>query len=73
MAWNRLRENAHHYRGYQGFNTLDRLSIAAMGLGAVPVLVGFLLFRSEGVAGLGAFLLVIGFLTLVRDLPGEGG
>ncbi len=68
----RLRDGAYHYRGYRGFNTLDRLSLAGMAIGGVAVLVSFLL-DSAGIGGLGLFLVIIGLLTLIRHFPGDGG
>ncbi len=72
MVRDRLRENAYHYRGYRGFNTLDRISLAAMGLGGM-LLLGGLVFNADSIAGLGGFLLILGFLVLIRAFPGSGG
>jgi hypothetical protein len=72
MMWGRLRDYSLAQRGYRGFNTLDRIAIAAMGLGAV-VFLGGVLFDADGIAGPGLFLLIIGFLTLIRAFPGDGG
>jgi hypothetical protein len=68
--WERLRGYALCYRGYRGFNTLDRISIVAMGLGGVVLLVLFL-FDLDGSMGPGGVLLVLGFIVLVRDFPGQ--
>lgn len=70
--WAKLRTVAFQYRGYRGFNTLDRISIAAMGLGGVALLVGSL-FDLEVLPGVGVLLIILGLLTLVRAFPGEGG
>ena len=72
MMWDRLRDYAFEHRGYRGFNTLDGISIAAMGLGGLAFL-GGLLFDADGIAGLGLFLLIMGLLTLSRAFPGSGG
>lgn len=70
--WDRLRTVAFDYRGYRGFNTLDRVALVAMGIGGV-MLVGGFLFDADGVAGPGLFMVIIGMLTLLRAFPGEGG
>ena len=68
----RFRESAFHYRGYRGFNTLDRIAIVVGGVGAI-LLLGTFILDSDGLLGVGFFLLVVGFLILIRDFPGEGG
>lgn len=68
----RWREFAFQYRGYRGFNTLDRIAFGAVGLGGVVLVVSWL-GDANGTAGLGLVLLVLGLLTLVRDFPGQGG
>ena len=41
--WERMRANVNHYRGYTGFNRLDRIAIGAMVLGVMIVVASFLL------------------------------
>lgn len=72
LMWDRFRRVAYEYRGYRGFNTLDRISIVAMGLGGLALLVGSV-FDSDALTVVGTLVLVVGLLTLVRAFPGEGG
>ena len=69
MMWERFRKNTRQFRGYRGFDTVDRISIAVMAVGLVLFVAG-LLIDADGTAGIGFLFFILGMLTLARDLPG---
>ncbi len=65
-----FRENALQYRGYRGFNKFDSISLVVVGVGALVLLVGFLL-DSGGLGVFGVFVLFLGLYILMRDFPSQ--